>query len=126
MSFYTDIDFSFTKNSFTGDINIVKDSTSIKQSIKNILLTFPGERSFIPKFGVGLERLLFENGGDITSIASFELMQKLSSYENRIKIQSVTPTIDMGNLSFEVKYEYFIGGDFLSDTVVINSQLTSN
>ena len=50
MAKYKDIDFKFSKNTFTGDLNVVQDSTAIKQSIKNIILTLKGERSFKYEF----------------------------------------------------------------------------
>jgi len=34
---------------------------SVKQNFLNLLLTIPGERVMIPRFGVGLKRFLFEN-----------------------------------------------------------------
>ena len=58
MPSYRDIDFSFTKNSFTNDLNVVEDSRSIRQSIKNILLTFNGERSFNIPFGASLYEMI--------------------------------------------------------------------
>ena len=60
MAKYKDIDFKFSKNSFTGDLNVVQDSNSIKQSIKNIILTMKGERSFKYEFGSAIQRMLFE------------------------------------------------------------------
>jgi phage baseplate assembly protein W len=33
----------------------------VRQNLKNLVLTNPGERVMIPEFGVGLHRLLFDN-----------------------------------------------------------------
>ena len=39
---------------------IVSYKKEVKQNIKNLLLTSPGERVMNPDFGVGLRRFLFE------------------------------------------------------------------
>ena len=48
---YTDIPMFFSRNTFTGDINLKKDATAIKESIKNIVLTMNYERPFDSEFG---------------------------------------------------------------------------
>tara|TARA_R110002020_G_scaffold370024_1_gene581784 strand:+ start:117 stop:515 length:399 start_codon:yes stop_codon:yes gene_type:complete len=39
-------------------------AANIKQNLKNILLTGPGERVMLPNFGVGLRRILFTNASE--------------------------------------------------------------
>ena len=48
---WVDIPFFLTKNEYTNDINLIKDSNAIRSSIKNIIATIPGERPFNPKMG---------------------------------------------------------------------------
>ena len=47
------------------DINMFQVTETIKEQVKtnliNVLLTVPGERINLPKYGVGLKKLLFEN-----------------------------------------------------------------
>ena len=47
------------------DINMFQGTETIKEQVKtnliNVLLTVPGERINLPKYGVGLKKLLFEN-----------------------------------------------------------------
>ena len=56
---YSDIDLSFTARP-SGDVYKVTDAASVKQAVKNVLLTNPGEKPFQPNFGAGLNNLLFE------------------------------------------------------------------
>jgi phage baseplate assembly protein W len=49
--------------------------TIINFNLKNILLTMPGERIWIPEFGVGLQNYLFEQGD--LSVLSEELKSKI-------------------------------------------------
>lgn len=126
MATYQDINFSFTQNSFTGDLNLVEDSVSIKQSIKNILLTFLGERSFRPKFGFGLQKNLFEFNQIIISNIGNDIIQTLNTYEPRIKVNSVIPNFQSGNLDLEIKYQYYFGGTLLNDSTRIVTNLETS
>ena len=126
MATYQDINFSFTQNSFTGDLNLVEDSVSIKHSIKNILLTFLGERSFRQKFGFGLQKNLFEFNQIIISNIGNDIIQTLNTYEPRIKVNSVIPNFDSGNLDLEIKYQYYFGGTLLNDSTRIVTNLETS
>ena len=44
---------------------MIKDlKNNIRQNLKMLLLTNPGERIMLPRFGVGMRRYLFENRSD--------------------------------------------------------------
>jgi uncharacterized protein len=44
---------------------MIKDlKSNIKQNLKMLLLTNPGERIMLPRFGVGMRKYLFETSGD--------------------------------------------------------------
>ena len=65
----------------------------IKQNVKMVLLTNPGERIMIPEFGVGIVRYLFE----LSTIGVYDVL------ENRIRQQLRTyiPSINLTGLSVE-------------------------
>ena len=48
------------RNPFTKDIYGVSNENAIKQSIKNLVLTVPGEKPFQPLVGSRVNELLFE------------------------------------------------------------------
>lgn len=56
-----DIDFNLTAHPLTGDLATKKDSSAIKQSLKNIVLTSFYERGFNVVFGTNLRQSLFDN-----------------------------------------------------------------
>ena len=58
---FKDVALSFSRNPQTADINILTNESAIKQSVKNIVLTRPGEKLFEPLFGSDVSGLLFEN-----------------------------------------------------------------
>jgi phage baseplate assembly protein W len=63
---------------------------NVRESIRTILLTEPGERLMLPEFGAGLGRFLFEPNTPATrrSIAD-RITRALSRWEPRITLESV-------------------------------------
>ena len=57
---FKDINIGFLKNSFTNDVSSVVNDNSIKQSVKNLILTAPGEKPFQPDTGSKVYTMLFE------------------------------------------------------------------
>ena len=82
---YTDFDISFYRNPFTSTVSVKKGIESIKQSIRNILLTNQGERPFEPAFGCNIRRYLFENFTPITKdLIETEIRRAINNYEPRV------------------------------------------
>jgi len=52
----------------------------VKQNLKNILLTIPGERSMDPDFGVGVSTYLFENVGSFEGRLKQSIASQVSRY----------------------------------------------
>jgi phage baseplate assembly protein W len=48
----------------------------VKQNLKNLVLTSPGERIMLPEFGAGIRRLLFE---PVTPATSSQAKEKIST-----------------------------------------------
>ena len=59
MSITVQLPLNQGSDSIYNNIDDIKDY--VKQNVKNVLLTVPGERIMLPDFGVGLKRYLFEN-----------------------------------------------------------------
>jgi|11BtaG_2_1085332.scaffolds.fasta_scaffold73450_1 phage baseplate assembly protein W len=116
---YKDIDFSFTKNRFTGDLNIVEDSVSIRQSIKNILLTFSGEKSFDPEFGGELYNNIFSSSSDINLTLSSDIKMMLVRYEPRIQVISVKTKTENNVFVIDLQYNYYLQNATISDSASI-------
>ena len=60
---YSDFPNNFTKHPMNNELLILKNEDSIRQSIKNCILTNIGERFFDPYFGSNINRSMFENFG---------------------------------------------------------------
>lgn len=88
---YSDIDNAFAIHPIYNDIRPIVDIDSIKQSLKNLLLTNRYDRLFQPEIDSGISALLFENANIFTE---HELKAKIERmidlYEPRISDYEVT------------------------------------
>ena len=53
---------------------------NVKQKLKMLLYTAPGERVMIPKYGVGVKRYLFENANEIEYLLVEKIKDQVSKY----------------------------------------------
>lgn len=111
---YSDIPFFLSKNSFTGDFNLVRDLSAVRQSVKNIILTRMSERPFELKFGASPYDLMFENLSNILKIEyQAKVAENIATFEPRVVINdivlsdeySLTSVItDPNTISMEVSF----------------------
>lgn len=84
--------------------------TLIKASLRQIILTAPGERLWQPEFGCKLRLFQFDNVSETakSTIASM-VMESIRRWEPRVKVDSITvaasPDIDS---SVEIRVDYTI------------------
>ena len=87
---YQDLDFDFTANPITGDVAKVKNVTSVKRGINNILLTENSERLFQPEVGSGLKNLLFEPMTNLTAqLLEDEVRSAIDAWESRAQVINI-------------------------------------
>ena len=110
---FKDISMTFQSNPLTGDLIVLKNENAIARSVKNIVLTVPGEKPFDPRFGSRITDLLFENVDDITAInIETEIRNSIERYEPRVELTSVVVRADIDGNSFDVTITYdIIGAD---------------
>ena len=86
---FSDIDLTFTKSP-SGDLFKKVDAASVKQALKNLLLTGATEKPFNDDFGGGLGNILFEL---IDEDAADEIEETIQSsidiYEPRVVIEKI-------------------------------------
>lgn len=116
---FVDLPMFFTRNSFTGDLNIRKDSLAIKDSLKNIILTIFNERPFDPEFGSNVMISLFENPSDYSFHVENSIAIAIERYEPRVKLTNITSSFENRTLTvvIEIKYIDYDVFDQLSFTV---------
>ena len=113
---FKDISMSFGSNPLTDDLIALKNENAIARSVRNIVMTLPGEKPFAPNFGSRVSSLLFENMDEITSsLIVDEIRTSIDNYEPRVELQSVEVNPDFEGNSYDVAIVYnIIGADIPS------------
>jgi uncharacterized protein len=78
-----------------GAIQTADEETKVAQALEIILRTAPGERVMLPKFGCGLQNLVFAplNRETLARVAE-QVKEALRDYEPRIELESVSVDVD--------------------------------
>lgn len=101
---FIDLDFKLKKDRY-GNVTKHEDVESVKQSIKMILSTYPGERLMLPEFGSRLRDILFEPISNITtSQIRREIKTAVERWDNRVVIKrlDVIPEEDLNQYRISV------------------------
>ena len=104
---YRDIPMSFKVHPVTGNMKLVANAESIKQSVKNIVLTNFYERPYQPELGGNVLAELFENMTPITEYnVARNIRQALENSEPRAVIEDIntTPVEDQNTLRVSIKF----------------------
>lgn len=105
---FKDFSVNFAKNPFTDDLSVVNNENSIKQSVKNLILTVPGEKPFQPLVGSSVTDLLFEPlDAFIVDTVADEIERTINQYEPRVKLTNVdvTPIFEGNKLNISIEYQ---------------------
>ena len=123
---FKDISMSFEINPISSDLIATKDETAIARSVRNLVLTRPGERFFNPNLGSRVYESLFDNVDDISaSIVEDDIRDTVDNYEPRVKLVSVKATPDYQGNAFDVVITYnVIGIDALPQQLAFALQPT--
>ncbi len=113
---FKDISMSFGSNPLTDDLIALKNENAIARSVRNIVMTLPGEKPFAPDFGSRVSSLLFENMDEVTSgLIVDEIRTSIDNYEPRVELLSVEVNPDFEGNSYDVAIVYnIIGADIPS------------
>ena len=115
---FKDFSVNFARNPFTDDLSVVHNDNSIKQAVKNIILTSPGEKPFQPLVGSSVSRLLFEPLDAFTAdTIAEEIRTTINQYEPRVALTRVDVTPIYENNKLNVSLEYRIVGLPIVETI---------
>lgn len=108
---YKDLDFSFEAHPETKDVLKKVDNNALKQSIKSLLSTIPGERLFQPNVGANMNRLLFEPIDFITTeVIRQNINNTLVEQEPRIRVEQVDVVPQYEENSYEITIFFTVIG----------------
>ena len=85
----------------------------VRGEIIQLLLTNPGERLFLPGFGAGLRRLVFERNDDVTAgMAKAVLTRNLSRWlGHRVSVEMLEVIAEESTLSVDLRYRVIATGE---------------
>jgi len=104
---FSDFLDDFSPHPLTGDIVRVRNENSIRQSVKNIILTNIGERLFQPFIGSNINLALFEpNDQVLVNELMYHIQTAISNYEPRVAINNIAllPATDNNDVSLNIVY----------------------
>lgn len=106
---YSDFHKDLRISPVSKDLALLKDDDAVKQSIKNLLLTDPGERPMQPFLGGGIRGLLFENitPGTLKFIEQ-KVITTIETYEPRAELIDVTVSSLYDDNAVNIKVTFYI------------------
>jgi phage baseplate assembly protein W len=108
-SIYSDFRKDLKISPVSKDITILKDEEAVKQSIKNLLLTDPGERPMQPFLGGGIKGLLFENlTPGVLKLIKEKVTSTIKTYEPRADLIDVIVSSDYDDNKVSVLVRFYI------------------
>jgi len=78
----------------------------VRDELIQLILTNTGERLFLPEFGGGVRRLVFENVRDIEAgIIKAKMSQEIASWlGERLTVEDLVISVENGLIEVEIKY----------------------
>lgn len=108
---FKDLSMTFQVNPLNYDIIALKNESAIARSIRNLVLTQPGERFFNQNLGSRIGTSLFENIDEISAfIIRDEIENTINNYEPRVNLIDVTVSPNYDSNEFNVTVQYKIVG----------------
>lgn len=106
---YADFTSDFEVNLSTKDLIIITNEDAIKESLKNLILTLPGEKFYTPLYGCKVNALLFEPMNNITSsLLKNEIIQAVRSFDPRIITLEVSVDENFDDNEYHISLFYTI------------------
>jgi len=108
---FVDISLAFSPNPVTGDLTVLKNERAINNSIKNIIMTVPGEIPFNRDMGSMATNYLFDLVDlGTASLLEEEIKRAIAFNEPRARTQSVKVEAQPEQNQFVVRITYRIVG----------------
>jgi len=104
-----DVNSILFQNSDVNDFKVDYDINAIRNSLKNLFTTTPGEKVLNPEFGMDLRRYLFEPATiEVAELIRSQIYTQIGTFEPRVKLNSVKITVFEDVNEFDISINYSI------------------
>ena len=123
---FKDISATFQTNPLNSDLIALNNSNAISRSIRNLILTVPGDKPFQPDLGSEVYDSLFDQLDQITATSiQSQIENTIIRYEPRVSLTSVDVKSNIPNNAFDVLITYeVIGVDLPTQQISFALELT--
>lgn len=82
------------------------DAEHIRDEVVQLILTSPGERPFVPEFGGGARKLIFENTSDaLRGVTKARITQALSRWlGHRVTLENIDVRFEGERVDIDIQY----------------------
>jgi len=109
ISIYSDFKKDLEISPLSGDVTLHKDEDSVKESIKNLILTDRGERLMQPQLGGNIYAMIFESLTPATlKLIEENVRSTINLYEPRAELQDVTASSNIDDNAVNVSITFYI------------------
>lgn len=106
---FSDFDLNFLKHPDTDSLVMKYDEQSIKQAVRNLILTNHYERQFHPEIGSQVKGLLFEHATPMLAATLKQaIINTINAHEPRVRLIDVNVTVSPDNNEVYVSVEFTI------------------
>ena len=120
--FYSDFFTDFSRHAITGELNKKTNEDSVKQSLRNLLLTNKYERLFHPEIGSGLSGMLFENATTQTQLNLETYVENVfTNYETRAILLGVAVNVkhDQNTMDVTIRFRLINSAEPLTLNLIL-------
>ncbi len=108
---FKDISMSFSLNPLNSDIVAITNVTAINRSIRNLVLTSPGERPFSPNLGSEVTKSIFQNMDPLyADLIKDQITETIDRFEPRVNLKKVDVIPNYDNNEYSVRISYLVVG----------------
>jgi phage baseplate assembly protein W len=116
--YFSDFLDSFDRHPVTGQLARVTNEDSVKQALRNLILTSNGERLYQPLIGGNVKKSLFEPIDDFTTdYLADSIKQTIFNNERRVAAADVKVVADPDNNAYTVTIYFMIFNSQAVNTV---------
>jgi phage baseplate assembly protein W len=109
VTIYQDFKKDLEISPLSSDLTLHKDEDSVKESIKNLILTDRGERLMQPNLGGNVTAMLFENiTPSVLKLIEDNIRTTINLYEPRAELQNVAVTSNIDDNTVKVKITFYV------------------